>query len=393
MAVKSEVAPVKGYRRGTHRLVSPEQTWSVIEPLLWKFGITRVSDVTGLDDVGIFVYQAIRPAASGLSVSQGKGVTPELAKVSAVMEMIELAHAERVRPADVRGSAVEVHDGSYALRDLQLVAGSMVSDSVVLDWLEARTILTGASVLVPRDYIQISNEFRREWAPPMFDTSSNGLASGNSVDEAALHGLYELIERQCLSDLEALARDAQTRVEHAAIDDDDCRWLIERLTAADNWFEIIDATNGLGIPCYLVHIWSPSFPLLIAGSGCHLDPTVALNRALTEAAQSRLAIISGTRESIPEQVYLLQHMNQERPQPLGADVPLCTALPPDCSSATIRDDLLHVACRLAQGVGSAPLVVDLTDSFYDGFAVVKVVVPGLRFDTPAHGTTRRIRQG
>lgn len=392
MAVESEVAPIKGYRRGTHRLVSPEQTWSVIEPLLGEFDITRVADITGLDDVGIPVYQAVRPAARGLSLSQGKGVTHELARVSAVMEMIEFAHAERVGPASVRGPAAEVHDGSYDLRDLQPVAGSMVSDSVVLDWMEARTILTDATALVPRDYVQVSNEVRREWAPPTFDTSSNGLASGNSVDEATLHGLYELVERQCLSDLEYLARDTQTRVDPAVIQDEDCEWLIERLTAADNWFEIVDATNRFGIPCYLVHIWSPSFPLLISGSGCHLDPAVALNRALTEAAQSRLAIISGTRESIPEQVYLLQHMNQERPRPLGADVPVSSALPADRSTPTIRDDLRHVASRLAADLSTEPLVVNLSSS-YAGFAVTKAVVPGLRFDSPAHGTTKRIRQG
>lgn len=397
MAGEKDVAPIteypiKGYRRGTHRLVPPEQTWRVVEPLLPEFGITRVADITGLDEVGIPVHQAVRPAARGLSVSQGKGVTHELARVSAVMEMIELAHAERIRPASVRGPATQVHDGSYDLRDLQLVAGSMVSDSVVLDWVAGRSILTGAEVLVPRDYVQVSNEFRREWAPPLFNASSNGLASGNSVDEATLHGLYELIERQCLSDLEYVARDAQPRLAPTAVQDADCQWLIERLTAADNWFEIIDATNQLGIPCYQVHIWSPSFQLLIAGSGAHLDPAVALNRALTEAAQSRLAIITGTRESIPEQVYLLQQMSQERPGPLGADAPVSSALPTDRSTSTIRDDLRQVASRLAEVVRTEPLVVELSSSDA-GFAVIKAVVPGLRFDSPAHGTARRIRQG
>lgn len=391
MAVQNETAPRKGYRRGTHRLVDPEQTWSVIEPLLWEFGITRMADITGLDDVGIPVYLAIRPASATLSVSQGKGVTHMLARVSAAMEMIEFAHAEQIPPPTLRGSAAQVHDGSYDLRDLQLIAGSMVSDSVVLDWLEARTILTGATTLVPRDYVQVSNEVRREWAPPMFNAGTNGLASGNSADEATLHGLYEVVERDCLSELERVPRDTQTRLDPAVIEDEDCRWLIERLTAADNWFDIVDATNRFGIPCYLVHIWSPSFPLLISGSGCHLDPAVALNRALTEAAQSRLAMISGTRESIPEQVYLLQHMRHERPRLLGADVPVTRLLPDDRSSSTIADDLIYVASRVAQVLEVEPFVVDLSRG-HAGLAVTKTVVPELRFDSPAHGTARRIRQ-
>lgn len=63
----------KHFRRGTHRLVPPEVTWERIRPILRTLGITRVADVTGLDDVGIPVHQAIRPASHTLSVSQGKG--------------------------------------------------------------------------------------------------------------------------------------------------------------------------------------------------------------------------------------------------------------------------------------------------------------------------------
>ena len=381
--------PGKGFRRGTHRLVGPEQTWAVIRPLLPEFGITRIADVTGLDDVGIPVYVAVRPASATLAVSQGKGVTHDLARVSAAMENIEFAHAEDVPPATRRGPAREVLDGQYDIRDLQLVRGSLVSDSVVLGWLPGRTVAGGRPAWVPREYVQLSNAFRRSWAPPLFETSTNGLASGNSVDEAALHGLYELIERDCLADLSAIPRNEQTRLDPSAVADPDCQWLIERLNAAGNWFEIIDATNRFGVPCYHVSIWSESFPLLTSGTGCHLDPAVALNRALTEAAQSRLAIIAGTRESVPEQVYLLQHMRQERPAPLDGLLPVTRELRPDESADSITADLLAVARTVLAQTGADPIVVDISRG-HDGIAVTKTVVPGLRFD-PSHGTTERIR--
>jgi len=51
-------------------------------------GITRVANVTGLDHVGIPVVMACRPNARGLAVSQGKGLTLDAAKASAVMESI-----------------------------------------------------------------------------------------------------------------------------------------------------------------------------------------------------------------------------------------------------------------------------------------------------------------
>ncbi|NGM13554.1 YcaO-like family protein [Verrucosispora sioxanthis] len=378
----------KGHLRGTHRLVPPEQTWAAIRPLLSVFGITRIADVTGLDDLGIPVYQAIRPASATLAVSQGKGVTHDLAKVSAAMEMIEFAHAERVTLPTARGPATECGDGSYGLRELQLVAGSLVSDTVVLDWLQGRTVLSGRTVPVPKQYVEMSNEFRREWAPPLFETSTNGLASGNCLDEAVLHGLYELIERDCLSGIEGMPRSTHTRVDPETIHDDDCQWLMARFRAADNWFEIVDATNDLDLPCYVVNLWSPSFPVLVSGSGCHLDPAVALNRALTEAAQSRLAIISGTRESIPEQVYLLQHVRQERPPPPGDDVPTVAFTRPDRADTTLADDLTAVAEQLVRRRGREPFYVDLGLG-HEAIAVAKVVAPGLRFEA-AHGLVERV---
>lgn len=379
----------KGYRRGTHRLVPPEETWSRIRPLLRSYGITRVADVTGLDDVGVPVHQAIRPASATLSVSQGKGVTHELARVSAVMEMIEFAHAERLRPSTVRCAAAELELGGYDVRDLQLAPGSLVSDSVVLDWLEARTLVSGSVTLVPREYVHLTDTVERRWAVPLFQISTNGLASGNSLEEAVLHGLYELVERDCLADVDAVERRRRTRVDLATVDDADCLWIMERLGAAGNWFEVVDAMNRFGLPCYVAHIWSPSFPMLTSGSGCHLDPRVALNRALTEAAQARLTVISGTRDSIPEQVYLLQNVRTERPAD-PADAPVADfADRPDLSTEAMGTDLAEVASRIAGVTGREPFAVDLSDPG-SAFAVAKTVAPGLRFE-PGHGDVQRVR--
>ena len=84
----------KRFRLGTHRVRPPEETWEALRGVLPRVGITRVADVTGLDRIGIPVWQAVRPASRSLSVSQGKGATPAAARASAVMESIELWHAE-----------------------------------------------------------------------------------------------------------------------------------------------------------------------------------------------------------------------------------------------------------------------------------------------------------
>ncbi|MDW6058523.1 hypothetical protein SAZ11_11140 [Streptomyces sp. FXJ1.4098] len=89
---------------GTHRVRHPEETWTLINGLRDRFGITRVADVTGLDTLGVPVVMAVRPAAKTLTVSQGKGASLLLARVSAVMESVELWHAEYACPAPSSGT-------------------------------------------------------------------------------------------------------------------------------------------------------------------------------------------------------------------------------------------------------------------------------------------------
>ena len=64
-------------------MCTPEATLARIQPLLQHIGITRLANVTYLDEIGIPVYQAIRPNAKTLSVSQGKGLTRAHAAIEA----------------------------------------------------------------------------------------------------------------------------------------------------------------------------------------------------------------------------------------------------------------------------------------------------------------------
>lgn len=93
---------------GTVRARTPEETWAAAAGLLPEFGLTRLADLTGLDCIGPPVWTAVRPASLTLSTSQGKGATPLLAKLSAVMEAIELWHLEQPLLVAARGPAAEV---------------------------------------------------------------------------------------------------------------------------------------------------------------------------------------------------------------------------------------------------------------------------------------------
>ncbi|MEO1103156.1 MAG: YcaO-like family protein, partial [Pseudomonadota bacterium] len=86
----------KPFRDGTRRAVTPDETWQRISPLLPVFGISRVAGITGLDRIGIPVFTAVRPNGRSLSVFQGKGLTRQAARVSAVMEAFETWCAETI---------------------------------------------------------------------------------------------------------------------------------------------------------------------------------------------------------------------------------------------------------------------------------------------------------
>ena len=97
------------------RPVSPEATLARAKRIAPPLGITRVTDITRLDRVGIPVYASIRPSATigSLCVNAGKGLHPIEAEVGAYMEAIELAVAEpeAKRVPVVRATARDVLDG------------------------------------------------------------------------------------------------------------------------------------------------------------------------------------------------------------------------------------------------------------------------------------------
>ena len=284
-------------------------TWTWIAPILPDVGITRVADLTGLDCIGIPVCNAIRPNARSLAVSQGKGVTLDHARVSAAMEAIELFHAERALLRTER-AAFKTLGVEHALdpSQLSLLQGVRAVDpDMELTWVEGHDLIANRPIHVPRDIVTCD---LRVVAPSdgIFLTSSNGLGSGNTYEEAVLHALCEVIERDATCLHQAFA--ANIGREPALIDvstilDPLCCWLIERLFAADIDIQIWPQFSDLALPSFGCAIFDrhggsmPGAPIgTFQGYGCHPDRNVALSRAITEAVQSRLTYISGARDDL-----------------------------------------------------------------------------------------------
>jgi ribosomal protein S12 methylthiotransferase accessory factor len=372
----------KVHTQGTHRTRRPEETWELMAPRLPRFGITRVSDVTGLDVFSVPVAMAARPLAWTLSVSQGKGQTLTAAKVSAAMESVELWHAEHARPPLLARAVAAADVGlGHPVRALASAPGPFLDDHTPLDWVAGRGLVSGRAVPVPIDEVCFPDPSTQRWAPDGLRATTNGLASGNSRDEAALHALYEVVERDALSRPSAAELARAPVVDPDSVGDPACRAMLDAIAAAGSLVSLTCLPSRFGVPTFKCLVWGWDFPVVCGGSGSHHDPAVALSRAVTEAAQGRLAAIVGSRDDLD----LWNGFDRAHGK---ARVAASFATPDTTYDAAVAgtpgpsDDITSELCGLAAVVqevtGIEPVLVDLSTE--DDFAVVKVLAPGTAMD-------------
>jgi ribosomal protein S12 methylthiotransferase accessory factor len=296
---------------GTLRAYTPEQTLQKIKPLLLDvFGITRVADVTGLDTVGIPVSVCIRPNSKILTTSQGKGITPELAQISAIMESIEAWHAENIQ-AELHYGSYDELSKSHPMPHSERLLRNFISYPDVLSrqspWLPVNDLLQSQPGFIPYALVSLDSTIHLP-GDELFMGTSNGLAAGNILEEAICHGIYESIERDCTAEFNRQARLTKDlrRVRIASINSAHNRELIDRIQQAGLELYVFETTNRFGVSSFLAEIddrHSLRGLGAFGGYGTHLSREVALSRAICEAVQSRLTLISGSRDDIMPHAY------------------------------------------------------------------------------------------
>lgn len=375
----------KAYRGGTHRSRRPEDTLENFLPLAGRMGITRLANVTGLDSIGIPVYMACRPLSRSIAVSQGKGLTPQEAKVSAFMEAAETWHGETITAPLKKASYAELCRGHRVI-DVEGLPRSRLGDfdpSQQILWIEGQPLAGEAALWVPLELVSTDYTLPQPQGSFAFPANTNGLASGNTFTEAALHALCELVERDALSlwRLGGAAERAATRLDPDSIDSAPCRSLLAHYARAGLNVGLWDVTSDLGVPVFCCAVAERSDTAVEAelGAGCHPDREVALLRALTEAAQSRTTRIAGSRDDyVPESYDSAAKLARNRTAQLWLSDPPRRrfAAAPSLGGDTIAGDLRRVvACLAAAGVGQV-VAVDLTKPDV-GLPVVRVVASGL----------------
>ncbi len=282
-----------------------------------QLGITRVTEITRLDLVGVPVFASIRPAAlpGSLCVNAGKGLSVDEARVGAFMEAIEFAFAEFGRSAlnlrTVPASEVfEGPDRADSILDFCPIMGTEIDLDAAVSCVEAVDVRTGEAFLVPSELVYLPFP---ETLPAQryFSSNSNGLCSGNSILEATVHGLAEVIERDCFS---FMFVDDQSELVRADTLPSYLQAVAEKVRAAGLELYLRFNANVFGIPFFraIVAEQKSANPIYISdGFGCNLSKEIAATRAICEALQSRLSFIHGGRDDLLKRYQLFAEMPDE----------------------------------------------------------------------------------
>jgi ribosomal protein S12 methylthiotransferase accessory factor len=372
---------------------SLEETYAWVKPLLRRVPITRVLNATPLDSCSLPVWAAITPLAKDLTVHAGKGRCPLAARLSAIMEAIERTCAESMPEEFVRRASYDalVRESGLAVlnpESLNLPFETSYTPERTISWTLGYDIARTEYIWTPVDAVI---------SPPEDSVcngvETNGLAAGNTVTEALLHALYEIIERDASAleqfcELHADAREQGANpvkvVDPTHLPEISREW-IDRLNASGLRVVIQDLTGELQIPVFATLIVDRVFPTnggevaMFVGHGCDLDSRKALFRAITEATQGHSIALMGARDAF----------EGTRPLPNRAarlrrrlDVLAARTRVPFCQQDFSSNDLwINIQCVLRRLVDAGMrrcIVVGLTRADL-GVPVVRVIVPGMEF--------------
>lgn len=370
--------------RYSDRICPPAETWERVEPILQRFGITRLSRLTGLDRLGIPVWNAVSPNSKSIVINQGKGVSDMDARVSAAMEALERAVACSPQTPVIEASATDLAGSGKRFANLApLIAlgqTDIEADETVA-WIEGKDLVANAAVWVPFHAVTLDRtlEHCRFWQ------SSDGLASGNSETEAMLHGLLERIERDAdvLWRVRSISWRLGTCVDPAHFNDPIVDDLVERFKKSGLELRLFDLTSDIGVPCYaavaaeagVLAQARPRFHDVTIGYGAHLVEERAVIRALTEVAQSRLTYISGARDDVFAETY--RRSLPRETQVLFQAVPGAPKRYPGLAASGDPAALLDVLLGKLRTSGMKTVIAVPLHSPDLPVAVVKMLVPGL----------------
>jgi thioglycine synthase len=374
-------AASKTYCLDTHRVMPPAETLKRVQATIPKVGITRIADISGLDRIGLPVFSAIRPSAAdgAISVYAGKGTSETEARVSVIMEAVERFSAEvtNFKGQLLFDSFEHLSVDNLAVNPATLILPGFLSKDTKIEWYPGWDILNDEEVIVPANAVfHPYSPVQGHWQ--LFRSNTNGLASGNVMEEAIFHGLMEVIERDAVSIAEinrnpGLGLIADTSRISEVIDKFEQQSVAVRL-----W----SLPTDTGVPTVVAASDDEKLrdaSLLVMGAGSHTDPEIAALRALTEVAQSRATQIHGAREDTNREsmARMIGYERMKRLNKHWLEKPRETVELDELdhmASRSIDGDIRIVLDRL-QNVADSVIISDITAKAI-GVPAVRVIIPG-----------------
>ncbi len=358
--------------------------------LLKQFAISRVADLTGLDNIGLPVFTCVRGLSDTISIHAGKGLEPAFARCGALMEAIEFEAAEHPQGKFIAARAIDIPVADrLPLEDCFPARASTLNDMTPMAWEEATNIQNGAEKLIPSDLIWMVPRIQDQ--PLMYvQMGSNGLASGGSREDAILSGLYEIIERDGWTLNQFLLDNCgilPTRCPLIGLSPR-LEAIVRQIERAKVSLHLFDITPDYSVPVFSAILLDLSGQVAgtFCGYGCHLNAEIAAIRAITEAAQARCCYISGARDDLfRRQFLMMKRMDQHKLDIMFSELSLGN--PINEYRTTHFDDVrteLRYLLKLIRQRGVSEVFVKPLGSFLgDAVHVVRVFSPQcepFRFD-------------
>jgi YcaO-like protein with predicted kinase domain len=304
----------------------------------------------------------------GVLREYGKGLTEDEARASCLMEIIERYSAfasfrnDRSIGYKKEYNIIKARYGELRDKGLSVLDPNKMSLEVPYEDQELYWII--AEEINPTGYneVYIPAQFAFLFSSGNFDevelytqgTTSNGLASGNTMEEAKLCALLEYIER----DSEKVSLFSPDRCFSLEADDPIVSNILNRWKEKGVHIYFQDLTPEIGVPCYkafFIHTRGG----FSRGWGAHLDGKIAINRALCELTSP----------------YFLS--NNYSTKPLTEEVQRTIKYEdlPNYSSGNVYHDL-QILEKLLLMNGLKPIYVDLTKKDLE-IPAVRAIIPGM----------------
>jgi bacteriocin biosynthesis cyclodehydratase domain-containing protein len=388
---------------GSHRTVTVEETIRELERHVSPItGIIPIIHKAELPNSAASVYVGLQNNAislDGPSGATGKGVTDAEAYASCLAEAVErysccfhggvprirAGYAELAPNAVWPGDLLNFSDRQYHEREVWNLrrenaqwVPEQFKEGCEIEWTPVWSLTRQVVRYLPTAYcyFQYPGQDRR-----FFPSDSNGCASGNTLEEAVLQGMLELVERDAVA-LWWYNRTNHPSVNLASFNDWFLSSTYDNLRSGGREMHVLDLTSDLGIPCFAAVSWKADGTRIALGSAADLDPRIGVIRAVCELNQ---LLEFASREEASEQrpageaagiSHWLRTARIEEHRYLMSSGEAQARDFRNLSGSGILDDIN--TCRNAlEGHGLETLALDMTHPDI-GFPTVRVIAPGLR---------------